>query len=481
MPHLPSETFDANARAALSDATLRGALGRATDLFGAKRREAVATLPNWEALRERARAIKAHALARLDEQLLEFERNARAAGTVVHWARDGREACAIVLELARRLGEAPGIVKAKSMTTEEVHLNEALEAEGLAPVETDLGEWIVQLAGEVPSHILAPAIHKTKRQIAELFVDELAVELTEDERELTAIARRFLRERFADAALGVSGANFLVAETGSVAIVENEGNIRLSTSLPRVHVALVGIEKVLPRFEDLELFLRLLPRSGSGQQLTCYASILSGPKRAGGEGPDELHVVLLDNGRSAMLARELTRQSLACIRCGACLNVCPVYQQVGGHAYGSVYPGPIGAVITPQLGGLAKTAQLPFASSLCGACRDVCPVKIDLPALLLDLRAAVVEERELPGTQGRARADRFERFAFRVWAWIAANPRRFEFAAGAARRAQALGLLERGPMARFVEPWTRERALRPLAAKSFRELWREGLEREDAP
>lgn len=476
MPHLPTETFDANARAALDDRVLRGALARAQDLFAEKRAAVLADEPEWEDLRERARAIKAEVLARLDHYLEEFERNARAAGAQVHWARDGREAARIVLQLARELGPAPGIVKAKSMTSEEIHLNEALEAEGLEPVETDLGEWIVQLAGETPSHITAPAIHKTKGQVAELFCAKLGIEPTDDERELTAAARRVLRRRFAAAELGISGVNFAVAETGSILVLENEGNIRLSTSLPRVHVALMGIEKLLPRFADLALFLRLLPRSATGQRISSYQSILTGPVRAGGEGPAELHVVLLDNGRSALLADDLQRSSLACIRCGACLNVCPVYGAIGGHAYGSVYPGPIGAVITPELGGLGKSAQLPYASSLCGACRDVCPVKIDLPALLLSLRAAIVEGRAVGASGERAARRPLERLAFRVWACAMAGPRRYALAMRAARLAQRLGI-DRWELLRPLAAWRAERELRPLAPQSFRELWRSELER----
>ena len=271
--------------------------------------------------------------------------------------------------------------------------------------------------------------------------------------------------------------NFAVAETGSILVLENEGNIRLSTSLPRVHVALMGIEKIVPRFADLALFLRLLPRSATGQRISSYQSILTGPVRAGGEGPDELHVVLLDNGRSALLADDLQRSSLACIRCGACLNVCPVYGAIGGHAYGSVYPGPIGAVITPELGGLAKSAQLPFASSLCGACRDVCPVKIDLPALLLALRAAVVEGRAVGANGSRAPRRLLERIAFRAWATAMAGPRRYALALKLARLAQRIGA-DRWSLARPLATWRAERELRPLASKSFRDLWKAGLERE---
>ena len=447
--------FEADAQAALADDTLRGALRLVTDKFRDKRQAAVDAVPAWEDLRERARAIKAETLMRLDHYLEQFTTRAEAAGVRVHWARDEGEACALVGQLARDLG-AKRLVKAKSMTTEEIELNEALERDGCEPVETDLGEWIVQLAGEKPSHIIAPAIHKTRGQVADLFVEKLEVERTDDVDALTDIARRVLRRHFAEADLGVSGANFAIAETGSILVLENEGNIRMTTSLPRVHLAVVGIEKLIPRLSDLEVFLRLLPRSGTGQQLTSYQSILTGPN-AGGEGPEEVHVLLLDNGRSAMLAERVTRQSLACIRCGACLNVCPVYQQIGGHAYGSVYPGPIGAVISPQLAGLDRAGTLPFASSLCGACRDVCPVKIDIPELLLHLRA----ERN-----GGPAAPALERGGFRLWSWMMRKPWRYR---AAARLARLFPWAWRGR----AGAWTAARDLRPLARRPFRELWKE--------
>ncbi len=312
------------------------------------------------------------------------------------------------VDLAQQQG-ARNVVKSKSMVTEEIHLNDALQASGMEVIETDLGEYIIQLAGEAPSHIIAPAIHKTKGQIAELFTAKLGIEPTDDVDTLTSVARNVLRQRFADADIGISGVNFAVAETGTILILENEGNVRLTTSLPKVHIALMGIEKILPRFADLDVFLKLLPRSGTGQQLTTYQSLITGTKRrAEDEGPEQLHIVLLDNGRSRMLAHPTTRQALACIRCGACLNACPVYQQIGGHAYGSVYPGPIGAVITPQLIGLGKAAQLPYASSLCGACREVCPVKIDIPELLLHLRAEITEggRRQEAGAEAGGRSRR---------------------------------------------------------------------------
>ena len=452
-----AETFAENAKAALNDAQLRGALRHATTLFGKRRREAAASLSNWEDLRSEARAIKDEVLLHLDEYLDAFVREAERRGAKVHWAVDAAQANEIICRLTVERG-ARNVVKSKSMTTEEIHLNAALERAGMRVVETDLGEYIIQLAGETPSHIIAPAIHKTKRQVAELFTTELGTPLTDDIGELTSIARVTLRDWFASADVGISGVNFGIVETGTIVIVENEGNIRLTTSLPRTHIAVMGIEKLLPRFADLDVFLKLLPRSGTGQALSTYQSFITGTKRnPDDEGPDELHIVLLDNGRSRMLAHPVTRQSLACIRCGACLNSCPVYQQIGGHAYGSVYPGPIGSVITPQLVGIQKTAQLPYASSLCGACREVCPVKIDIPRLLLHLRG------EISAREGSGR--RRERMAFKLWAMIMTRPWLYEKTAIAGR------LFQRW-FAPPVKAWTSGRDLRPIEAESFRDKWR---------
>ncbi len=484
MEHPTSETFDRNAREALLDPQLRGALRNLATTFGERRKLAVSTVDDWEGLRERARAIKDETLAHLDKYLEAFADKAEAAGATVHWARDGGEACAIVLELLRER-EATRIVKSKSMATEEIHLNAALEAEGLAPVETDLGEWIIQLAHETPSHIVVPAIHKSKRQIAELMAEKVGIPPTDDVAVLTGAARRILRRRFAEAEVGISGVNFGVAETGTILILENEGNARLTTSLPRTHIALMGIEKIIPRFTDFDVFLKLLPRSGTGQQLTAYQSLITGTKRRPeDEGPEELHIILMDNGRARMLSHPVTRQSLACIRCGACLNACPVYQQVGGHAYGSVYPGPIGAVITPQLSRLDKTQQLPYASSLCGACREVCPVKIDIPELLLHLRAEVSEGT--PGgtaeQKGPVKKKPLERLAFRMYAWAWSSPRLYEWGGRVMRvlqkpmvRGGRIGRVG-GLLAKLAPPlaaWTEWRDAPPIAPRSFREQWRE--------
>ncbi len=457
MTHLSSETFRENAKAALADSYLRGALKNATSIFGERRKEAAASLPNWEELRSEARAIKDDVLLHLDRYLEQFVSSAEARGAKVHWARDAAEANAIISRLALD-HEACVVVKSKSMTTEETRLNDALEAAGMQVVETDLGEYIIQLAHEAPSHITAPAIHKTRGQVSELFTAELGMPRTDDIAELTSMARVTLRDRFALADVGISGVNFGIAETGTIVIVENEGNIRLTTSLPRIHIAMMGIEKVLPRFADLDVFLKLLPRSGTGQRLTTYQSFITGTKRqTTDEGPEELHIVLLDNGRSRMLAHPVTRQSLACIRCGACLNACPVYQQIGGHAYGSAYPGPIGAVITPQLVGIQKTAQLPYASSLCGACREVCPVKIDIPRLLLHLRGEIAASNR----KGHAA----ERLAFKVWARVMMSPTLYRMSAIAGRLIQRVIPISRA--------WTNGRDLRPIESRSFRDLWHE--------
>lgn len=485
-----TETFDRNARRALADPNLREALRNATGLFGQRRTAAIGAVEDWEELRERARRIKDETLSRLDVYLEEFADNAERAGATVHWARDAAEACAVVIKIARE-EKSQSVVKSKSMATEEIHLNHALEEAGLEVVETDLGEYIIQLAGETPSHIIVPAIHKNKRQIAELFHEKLGTPLGDDVADLTRAARERLRERFARAEIGISGVNFGVAETGTILILENEGNARLTTSLPKTHVAVMGIEKVIPKFADLEVFLRLLPRSGTGQKLTTYQSLITGTKRdAGDEGPERVHIVLLDNGRSPMLAHPVTRQSLACIRCGACLNACPVYQQIGGHAYGSVYPGPIGAVITPQLIGLERASQLPFASSLCGACREVCPVKIDIPEILLHLRGKITESnagatavsKEKPGKRF------FERTLFGIYGRTMRRPRVYESASKAARfifrRMPKNKSLERfnRKLIKFVPPldaWTKRRDLPALGERSFRDLWESELKNDD--
>jgi L-lactate dehydrogenase complex protein LldF len=484
MQHLTSETFSANAREAMLDPMLHGALRNLADNFIDRRRVAIGSVDDWEGLRDRARAVKDETLLHLDRYLVQFAENAERSGAKVHWAKDAADARNIVIDLVKSRS-ADSVVKSKSMATEEIFLNDALEAAGIEPLETDLGEWIIQLAGETPSHIVVPAIHKTKNQIAELFAEKIGIEKTEDVDVLTQTARRILRKRFAEAKVGISGVNFGVAETGTILILENEGNARMTTSLPKVHIALMGIEKVIPKFSDLDVFLKLLPRSGTGQRLTAYQSLITGTKRhASDEGPDEVHIVLMDNGRSRMLAHPVTRQSLACIRCGACLNACPVYQQVGGHAYGSVYPGPIGAVITPQLIGIARARQLPYASSLCGACREVCPVKIDIPELLLHLRAEIADGSAGGGAVNPERKRKFaETLAFRLYGIAWSNPTFYLIANRTARVMQKL-LVRSGKIGRsnsliaMLAPplgaWTASRDAPPLAERTFREQWRSG-------
>ena len=479
MNQLTAETFDQNARAALQDSSLRGALKNLAETFGERRKVAINSIENWEGLRDKAREIKDETLLNLDKYLAEFAENAEKSGARIHWARDGKEACGKVLELLNERG-ATKIVKAKSMAAEEIHLNAALEKEGINPIETDLGEWIIQLADETPSHIVVPAIHKTKGQIADLFVEKVGIEKTDDVDVLTKTARRVLRQKFAEAEVGISGVNFGVAETGTILILENEGNIRLTTSLPKTHIAVMGIEKIVPKFTDLDVFLKLLPRSGTGQKLTTYQSLITGTKRnQGAEGPAEVHIILLDNGRSGMLAHPTTRQSLACIRCGACLNACPVYQAVGGHAYGSVYPGPIGAVITPQLIGIGKTKQLPFASSLCGACREVCPVKIDIPELLLHLRAEIAE-----GTQETSTHKFSEKIAFGLYSFAWSRPTLYKLGIKCARLMQnfvakdgKIGKVSKllSKLAPPLGAWTAWRDAPTIAPKSFREVWKNDL------
>ncbi len=380
-------------RAALTDGRLQSAIYTATGRLIDKRKAvtSAAALPDYQELRTQANLIKRHTIENLDYYLELFERNLTSNGGRLVWCRDGTEVADFILKLAKDRG-ARLIVKSKSMTTEEIDLNERLERHGLEAVETDLGEYILQLAHERPYHIVAPALHKTRYDVADIFTKKLGVEREEVIEQQTLIARRVLREKFLAADIGISGANFLVADSGSVTLVENEGNARLSTTAPKIHIAVAGIEKLIPRAQDLAVFLKLLGRSATGQPLTVYTSVLSGPRRSDEiDGPDEFYVLLMDNGRTKLLADPEKRQSLYCIRCGACLNICPVYRKIGGHNYPWVYSGPIGAIITPQYHGVMGDPWLPFASSLCGACAEVCPVKIDLPKILLDLREEVIK------------------------------------------------------------------------------------------
>jgi L-lactate dehydrogenase complex protein LldF len=449
----PLEPFPVAARRELANAQLRANLANATGTIRAKRAGVVAELDDWEELREAGRAIKANVLARLDELLLQFEETATAAGAQVHWARDGEEAAAVVTEVAQRHA-ATEVVKMKSLTTDEIGLNERLARAGVHVLETDFAELILQLDGDWPSHILVPAIHRNRTEIRDLFARTISPGLTSDDpRDLAEAARLYLRARFLTAQVGVSGANFAVAETGSVCVVESEGNGRMCTTLPPVLVSVVGIEKLLPRFVDLEVFLQLLPRSSTGERMNPYTSLWTGVTP--GDGPQELHVVLLDNGRTRVLEDETGRQALHCIRCSACLNVCPVYSRTGGHAYGSVYPGPIGAILTPQLIGIENAKTLPFASSLCGACYEVCPVKIDIPSVLLHLRRRAVETTP----------DRLEAAALGLTARMMGGRRRFALAERLAR------ICMRAPLPGPLRAWRRTRDLKAPAPQTFHEWW----------
>jgi L-lactate dehydrogenase complex protein LldF len=449
--------FPQAARETLADSQLRRNLGHATSTIRAKRARAVAELPDWEALREAGAEIKERTLRHLDVHLERLEEAVTRAGGTVHWARDGAEAAAVVADVARA-HDATEVIKVKSLATDEIDLNDRLEATGIHAVETDLAELIVQLdPDDRQSHILVPAIHRNRAEIAEIFRRELGVEVSDEPAELTAAARAHLRAKFLSVPVGVSGANFAIAETGHVVVVESEGNGRMCTTLPEVLVSIVGIEKLLPRWDDLGVMLQLLPRSSTAERMNPYTSIWSGV--ADGDGPREFHLVLLDGGRTDVLADEVGRAALRCIRCSACLNVCPVYERTGGRAYESVYPGPIGAILTPQLRGLDEAPTLPWASSLCGACYEVCPVKIDIPSILVHLRGRVVRETKAAG--------RGERAAMAAMARVFSSRRAYE----AAQRGAKLG---RGPLASAaLRGWTQSRELPDPPAQTFRDWWRE--------
>ena len=444
---------------------MRRNLRHATGTIREKRLRAVAELPDWEALRTQAAALKDAAMGNLAEHLLTLEESVKRAGGQVHWARDAAEARRIVADIAASHA-AKEVIKVKSITSDEIELNSELEARGMAVTETDLAELIVQLAGDTPSHILVPAIHKNRAEIRDLFRKRLGAELLTDEPAVLAEAARvYLREKFLSAKVAVSGANFAVAETGTVCIVESEGNGRMCLTLPEVLISIMGIEKVLPKWEDIAPFLQVLPRSSTAERMNPYTSFWSGVTP--GDGPQEFHLVLLDNGRTEVLADEVGRQTLRCIRCSACLNVCPVYERTGGHAYGSVYPGPIGAILTPQLLNLEDTNAntLPWASSLCGACYDACPVKINIPEVLIYLRGEVTASKPLDA----------EGIAMKTAAWIFGEPHRFEGAIKLARSLQG-PLVKQGAihaLPGLLGGWTSSRDLPAFPAKSFRELWRE--------
>jgi L-lactate dehydrogenase complex protein LldF len=465
--YLGMPSFPQAAKASTRDTRLRANLTHATRTIRDKRARAVAELDDWDLLREAGKRIKDHTLAHLDTLLVRLEQRVTAAGGTVHWAADAAEANRIVADLVRATGETE-VVKVKSMATQEIGLNEALAAEGITAYETDLAELIVQLGDDRPSHILVPAIHRNRGEVRDIFTERMgewgrpAPEgLSDSPAALAEAARLHLREKFLRARVGVSGANFMVAETGTLVVVESEGNGRMCLTLPETLISVVGIEKVIPEWRDLEVFLQLLPRSSTAERMNPYTSMWTGAGDR--DGPRVFHLVLLDNGRTDTLADEVGRQALRCIRCSACLNVCPVYERAGGHAYGSVYPGPIGAILTPQLRGTASAvdASLPFASTLCGACYQVCPVAIDIPEVLVHLREQVAEHGPGLGV---------ERAAVRAGSWLLDHP-------------AALGALERvASKTRRLHPrklpigpakaWTDSRDLPEFPEEPFRDWWR---------
>ncbi|MFE9566349.1 lactate utilization protein B [Streptomyces sp. NPDC006487] len=470
---LGAPSFPTAARTALADGRLRTNLRRATTTIRDRRLGVTAELDDWEELREAGEAVKRTTLRHLDHHLLRLEESVTTAGGTVHWAADAAEANRIVTGLVRATGETE-VVKVKSMATQEIGLNEALAASGIIAYETDLAELIVQLGEDRPSHILVPAIHRGRSEIREIFRERMGEwgrpapdDLTDDPRDLAEAARLHLREKFLRAKVAVSGANFAAADTGTVCVVESEGNGRMCLTLPDTLITVMGIEKVLPAFRDLEVFLQLLPRSSTGERMNPYTSMWTGTTE--GDGPSAFHLILLDNGRSATLADTTGRQALACIRCSACLNVCPVYERTGGHAYGSVYPGPIGAVLTPQLVGIEHADTLPFASTLCGACYEACPVRIDIPEVLVHLRAEAVTAK----AAGRA-VPTVEALVMGAAAAVLRSPARLTLV----QRLSALGgriLFPGGVVRRLPGPlrrWSDTRDTPSPPAQSFRDWWR---------
>ena len=461
------EGFTAAARHELRNDQLRANLRKATHTIRGKRAAVVGEKEDWEELRLAGSAIKRDVMARLPELLERFEAAVTARGGHVHWARDAAEANAIVIDLVRATGRTD-VVKVKSMATQEIALNEALADAGIHARETDLAELIVQLADDKPSHILVPAIHRNREQIRDIFragIPGVDPDLGSDPAELAEAARLFLREQFMGASVAISGANFGVAETGTVAVVESEGSGRMCLTMPETLITVMGIEKLLPRFEDLEVFLQLLPRSSTGERMNPYTSLWTGV--TDGDGPSDFHVVLLDNGRTATLADPIGREALKCIRCSACLNICPVFERAGGHAYGSTYPGPIGAILSPQLTGMDSaddpSASLPYASSLCGACFEVCPVRIDIPAALLELRHQKVRDHA-PPVEGKL---------FGLMGWVMGGPRLWDMAVRSASLLRVLGLrggeMKRLPL--FLSGWSDARDTPVPPRKPFRSWW----------
>jgi len=454
--------FQTAAKKLVGDTQVRYNVKRATGVIRKKRAKVVDEMPDWEQLRESGHQIKQHVLRHLDFYLEQFETACTAAGGTVHWARDADEANTIIVGLVKAQ-QAKEVIKVKTMTSDEIRLNKALEAAGITPFETDLADLIVQLGEDKPSHIVVPALHRNRSEIRQIFLDKMNLtELGEQPEDLAGAARLYLREKFLRVPVAISGANFAIAETGSVCVVESEGNGRMCVSLPRVLISLIGIEKIIPTFQDLEVYLQTLPRSATGERMNPYNSIWTGVTPE--DGPQEFHVVLLDNGRTKVLADREARETLDCIRCGACLNACPVYKQTGGHAYGSIYGGPIGAILTPQLQSMEHSQTLPYASSLCGACYEVCPVKINIPEILVHLRNKVVERGDAPWE---------ERMAMKAAAYVLESPEHME-------RARKLGRIGQIPFAKNgvihhlpggLDAWTGVRDLPAIPKESFRDWW----------
>src|SRR6266404_1631789 len=437
---------------------IQTALGK----YETQRDQRKAAFQDWQSARQAAAEIKWEAINHLDTHLRDFVSRIEARGTVVHWASTAAQARDIIIGIVRD-SKARSIIKSKAMTSEEIHLNDALEKAGFEVVESDLGEFIVQLRKEPPYHIVFPAMHLTRGEISELFARELGSAPTQNPEDLTMIARRVLRQKYISADIGFTGANFAIAETGMISITENEGNARLTAALPKVMVTLLGIEKILPHFEDLALFLPMLATIGTGQALTCYNSFYGGPRQPGEpDGPEEYHVVLLDNRRTELLADAEQRDALHCIRCGGCLNVCPIFRNVGGHTYGTTYSGPIGSVITPHLRGLQDWRHLSYASSLCGACTEICPVKINLHHHLLHNRR----------NASRQKPSLTEKLVFRFFAFVINRPRVYAFAKRAGRFLQTFHPLLKGTRLDPAYAWTKTRELPPIAPQTFKEYWK---------
>lgn len=462
IPVVSSTQFKAEARRLTADRRHRQLIHTALSNYEAVRDRTRGSFQDWQGARQAAAEVKWEAVNHLDRYLVEFVSKLEARGTRVHWASTSQQARDLFLAIVRER-RAQSIIKSKSMTSEEIHLNDALEREGFQVVESDLGEFIVQLRREPPYHIVFPAMHLTRGEIGDLFARQLGSASTQSPEDLTMVARKVLREKYLQADIGFTGANFGVAETGMISITENEGNARLTAALPKVMVTLMGIEKIVPRLEDLALLLPMLATIGTGQPLTCYNSLYGGPRQPGEpDGPEEFHVILLDNQRTLLMADAEQRDSLHCIRCGGCLNACPVFRNIGGHTYGTTYSGPIGSVITPHLRGLQEWKHLSYASSLCGACTEICPVKIDLHHHLL-------QNRRNASNQKPSFA---ERLAFRAFAFVITRPAWYRFVKRAGRLLQRFHPLIKGTRLDPAYTWTRTRDLPPIASRTFKELWR---------